>query len=276
MPIYIPSLNIAGVKNVNVHPYNKDLPSVMATITLFDPENGFPVAIMDGTYITKMRTGAAGGVAAKYLSRQDSRVAACIGTGVQAKTQLDALMVVRPDISNVIAFDTNSEQANHFARYVEDKYSVNVECAETVEQAVKNADIVTTTTPVRKPIIQAQYIRKGTHINAIGADAQGKQELDAEILKNARVVVDNVEQASHGGEINVAISKGIIKTEDLYGDIGEIVSGKKIARDTSDLITVFDSTGLAIQDIYSAYEIYRKIISDDVSIAELDEISFLD
>ena len=192
MPIYIPSLNIAGVKNVNVHPYNKDLPSVMATITLFDPETGFPVAIMDGTYITKMRTGAAGGVAAKYLSREDSKAAACIGTGVQAKTQLDALMVVRPDISKVMAFDTNTEQANSFAQYVQNKYSIEVECAESVEIAVKNADIVTTTTPVRKPIIQAGFIKKGTHINAIGADAQGKQELDVEILKNARVIVDNV------------------------------------------------------------------------------------
>ena len=185
MPIYIPSLTIAGVKNVNVHPYNKILPSVMATITLFDPETGFPVAIMDGTYITKMRTGAAGGVAAKYLSRQDSNVAACIGTGVQAKTQLDALLIVRPDISKVIAYDADTKQLENFAQYVKDKYSVNVEFAVSVEKAVKDADIVTTTTPVREPIIQAEYVRNGTHINAIGADAAGKQELDIEILKNA-------------------------------------------------------------------------------------------
>ena len=275
MPIYIPSLKIAGVKNVNVHPHNVSLPSVMATITLFDPETGFPVAIMDGTHITKMRTGAAGGVATKYLSRKDSNAAACIGTGVQARTQLDALFIVRPDISQVIAYDMDTKQLENFAQYVRNKYSVDVVCAETVEQAVKDADIVTTTTPVRKPIIQAGYIRKGTHINAIGADAQGKQELDVEILKNARVIVDNIEQASHGGEINVAISKGIIKTTDIFADIGEIVSSKKTARDSSDLITVFDSTGLAIQDIYSACMIYRKIISDGANIAELDDVDFL-
>ena len=276
MPIYIPSLQIAGVKNVNVHPHNEDLPSVMATITLFDPETGFPVAIMDGTFITKMRTGAAGGVAAKYLSRENSKVAACIGTGVQAKTQLDALLVVRPGISKIIAYDTSSEQLESFLHYVMNKYSMEVECASSVENAVRNADIATTTTPVRKPIIQADYIRKGTHINAIGADAHGKQELDFEILKNARIIVDNIEQASHGGEINVAISNGIIKTEDIYADIGEIVSGKKPARDSADLITVFDSTGLAIQDIYSACVIYRKIISEDTIKNKLDKISFFE
>ena len=275
MPAYLPSMKIAGVKNVNAHPDNKDIPAVMATITLVDPDTGFPIAIMDGTHITKMRTGAAGGVAAKYLSRGDSKVAAFIGTGVQAGTQLEALLITRPDISKVIVYDTEQVSMENFAENVNAKYNLQVERAGSVKDAVKDADIVITTTPVRTPIVKAEYIRKGTHINAIGADAPGKQELDPKILKQARTVIDNLEQASHGGEINVALSKGIITREDIYGDIGEIVTGKKTGRESPDEITVFDSTGLAIQDISAAGEIYRKLISDKDLAAKLEKIDFL-
>jgi alanine dehydrogenase len=262
MPAYIPSTKAAGVKNVNVHPSNKDIPTVMATITLVDPDTGFPLAIMDGTHITSMRTGAAGGVAAKYLSREDSRIPAFIGAGVQAKTQLEALLVTRPGIRKAIVYDINKVAMENFAQSISAKYALDVDCATSVRDAVNNADIVTTTTPARIPIIKAEYIRAGAHINAIGADAPGKQELDPDILRRARIVIDNWVQASGCGEINVALSKGIITQEDIYGDIGEIVTKKKPGRESSEQITVFDSTGLAIQDISVASQIYRKLISD--------------
>ena len=274
MPVYIPDLNIAGVKNVNVHPANKDLPTVMATITLIDPETGFPVAIMDGTLITKMRTGAAGAVAAKFLSREDSKTAAFIGTGVQARTQLEALLIVRPSVSKIIPYDVEAESMENFIQHVKARYALDAEAADSVEKAVAEADIVTTTTPVRKPIIKAQYIAKGTHINAIGADAPGKEELEIELLKRARVVIDNWEQSSHAGEINVAVSENIIGREDIYADIGEIVTGKKAGRENSEQLTIFDSTGLAIQDIYSACMIYRALVSQHE--AELEKIAFFD
>jgi len=275
MPAYIPSMKIAGVKNVNVHPGNRNIPTVMATITLVDPDTGFPMAIMDGTHITKMRTGAAGAVAAKYLSREDSEVAAFVGAGVQAGTQLEALLTTRHSISKVIIYDIEEANMKNFARNVNAKYGLRAEYASSVRDAVRDADIVITTTPVRTPIVKAEYIRNGTHINAIGADAPGKQELDPKILKQARTVVDNWEQASHAGEINVALSKGVITREDIYGDIGEIVSGRKPGRQSSDQITVFDSTGLAIQDISAAGEIYRKLISDRDLAAKLEQIDFL-
>lgn len=275
MPVYIPSMKIAGVKNVNVHPNNKDLPAVIATITLFDPETGFPLAVMDGTHITNMRTGAAGGVAVKYLSRENSKIAAFVGAGVQAKTQLEALLVVRPGISKIIAYDIKRANMEKFAHNT-NKYGLDIKYARSIEDAVKDADIVITTTPSRKPIIKAEYIRKGTHINAIGADAKGKQELDPEILKRARIVVDSWEQASRSGEINVSLSKGIITKKNIYADIGEILTGKKSGRESSDQITVFDSTGLAIQDISVASEIYRKLISNKKLEAELEKINFLE
>jgi alanine dehydrogenase len=262
-------------KNVNVHPGNKDLPAVMATITLFDPETGFPLAIMDGTYITKMRTGAAGGVAVKYLSRTDSKNAGFVGTGVQARTQLEALLITRPKISRIIAYDSNTASMKSFAEDVKVRYDLDAECADSVEDAVRNADIVITTTPVRSPIVNNEYIRPGTHINAIGADAPGKQELDPKILKRAKIVIDNWEQASHAGEINVSLSKGYISQKDIYADIGEIAAGSKSGRTSLDEITVFDSTGLAIQDISVAGEIYRKIISDESLSAKIEKIELI-
>ncbi|MCU0820977.1 MAG: ornithine cyclodeaminase family protein [Spirochaetes bacterium] len=275
MPVYIPPLGIAGVKNVNVHPQNKELPAVMATITIFDPENGFPLAIMDGTHITKMRTGAAGGVAAKYLSRNDSKVAAFIGTGEQAKTQLDALLITRPGISDVILYDINGKSAGEFAKFIIRNHKLQVRIEDSVGKAASAADIVVTTTPVRSFIVKKDDIKKGTHINAIGADAQGKQELDPEILKKAVVVIDNWEQASHSGEINVGISKGIIKKKHIYGDIGEIATGRKPGRKSDDQITIFDSTGLAIQDISSAWEIYKRLINDKKRKAKLTSINII-
>jgi alanine dehydrogenase len=273
MPAYVQSLKIAGVKNVNVHPFNQTLPTVMATITLIDPDTGFPLAIMDGTHITNMRTGAAGAVAAKYLSRQDSKTAAFIGAGAQARTQLEALLITRPGICEVTVFDAGEDKMKSFALIAKARFNLDVQPAKSVEDAVRNADIVTTTTPVRAPIVKAEYIRKGTHINAFGADASGKQELDSEILRQSRIVIDNWEQASHSGEINVPLSKGIITRQDIYGDIGEIVTGKKQARQSPDQITVFDSTGLSIQDISVAAEVYQRLVQNKT--VQLERFNFL-
>ena len=275
MPVYMPTMKIAGVKNVNVHPANKDMPTVMATITLFDPETGSQLAIMDGTYITKMRTGAAGGVAAKYLSREDSKIAGFVGAGAQAKTQLEALLVTRPTITKVNVYDVNETNMKDFSDNAKARYDLDVRCVGSVKEAVENADIITTTTPVRSPIVKSEYVKPGTHINAIGADAAGKGELDVEILKRARIVIDNFEQASHSGEINVALSKGIISKEDIYADIGQIVTGKKTARESVEQITVFDSTGLAIQDISVAGKIYKKLVSDEHIRENLEKIAFI-
>ena len=222
-----------------------------------------------------MRTGAAGAVAAKYLSREDSKVAGFVGAGVQARTQLEALLIVRPNLSRIIVYDINKSSMAHFSEEAKTRYGIPAEGVNSVEDAVKNADIVITTTPVRTPIIKAEYIRPGAHINAIGADAPGKQELDTQILKQARTVIDNWEQASHGGEINVALSKGLITREHIYAELGEIVTGEKLGRESEEQITVFDSTGLAIQDISSASEIYKKLISDKGVASTLEKIELV-
>jgi alanine dehydrogenase len=264
MPIYLPTENIAGVKNVNVHPKNKDHPTVMGTITLFDPETGFPLVMMDGTHITNMRTGASGAVAAKYLSNKSAGIVAFIGAGTQSLTQLESLLTVR-DIELVKVYDVDDARSEHFMD-VASKYDLQIIKSDSINAALYGADIVTIVTPSREPLVMYDQLSKGVHINAIGADAKGKQELDPEILKHSRVVIDNWEQASHSGEINVALSQGYITRDDIYADIGEIVTRRKLGRESLNDTTVFDSTGLAIQDIYTANEIYKRIKEEHIDL----------
>ena len=257
MPVYIDGS--AGVKWVSVYPDNwrQNLPSIVATIILCDPNTGYPLAIMDGTYITNVRTGAAGGVAVKYLARRDSSVIGFIGAGVQAKTQLLAISEVLPKIEQVKVFDQNSNASLKYAKEMEAKLNINICPVETIQEATE-ADIVVTTTPSRKPVVKKQHIKPGTHINAIGADAEGKQELEADLLTGAKIIVDDIEQASHSGEINVPLSEGVIKIEDVYGTLGEVVANIKKGRENDEEITIFDSTGVAIEDIICAKLVYEK------------------
>ena len=147
--------------------------------------------------------------------------------------------------------------SQEFAKEMGIKLKMKIRPVKTIEDAT-NADFVVTTTPSRKPIIQKHHIKPGTHINAIGADARGKQELEPVLLKNAKVVVDDIEQASHGGEINVPLSECKFQIQEIYGTIGEIVANLKNGRENDNEVTIFDSTGLAIQDLVCAKLIYEK------------------
>jgi len=263
MPAYLTGKDIAGVKVVNVHPENPtkyNLPTVMATVILLDPKTGAPIAIIEGSLLTAYRTGAAGGIAIKYLARKDSRILSIVGAGVQGHFQLLAAHVVMKQIDEVRVVDIRKEVAKKFAEEMSRKLDLNIipYSSEEMEKAVKGADILITTTPVRKPIIKNEWVSEGMHINAIGADAPGKEELDPQILKRAKVVVDDIEQASHSGEINVPISKGLFSVDEIYAELGEIVAGMKPGRESDDEITIFDSTGLAIQDVATGFLVYNK------------------
>lgn len=250
MPSY--AVNAAGVKWVNVHLNNraKNLPTVMAVYIYSDPATGFPIAIMDGTLITSYRTGAAAAIASKYLARRESSTLGLAGCGVQAYTQLMAISKVF-QLEEVKIYDISTRAIDEFA---ERNRNFNISKA-SLKSAVAS-DIVSTTTPVRAPIVRRAWIRKGTHINAIGADAPGKEELDPNILLDARVVVDDYEQALHSGEINVPVSKKIFTRKNIYASLGEIIAGLKKGREGKE-ITVFDSTGLAIQDVVTAKAVYE-------------------
>lgn len=259
MPSYLENLDLTGVKIVNVHPENhaQKMPSVMATILLLDPKNGFPLAVMGGTWITAMRTGAVGGVAAKYLARRSSEKVGFIGAGVQALTQLMALREV-VKFSKVHAWSKAKEPLGRFKKEV-GKFGIDVVEAGEPEGAARGMDIVVTTTPSTSPIVKSEWISEGTHINAIGADAPGKEELEPSILTRAKIVVDDWKQASHSGEINVPLANKIITRKNIHAELGHIVAGKKKGRTNDTEITVFDSTGLSIQDVATANIVYNKI-----------------
>ena len=257
--IFLPQAHICGLKWVNVHPGNpaKGLLTVMAKIILNDPETGLEFADLDGTHVTDFRTGAAGGLAAKYLARPDASRLGLIGLGAQARTQLAAVLKVRP-IREVVVFNRHLAHAQAFSDYVTATYGVAARAVADARDAVRGLDIVTTTTPSDRPIVMAEWVSPGTHINAIGADAAGKQELDPTILQAAKIVVDDWAQASHSGEINVPLAQGKITPEQIYGSLGEIAAGKKPGRTDAAEITVFDSTGLIIQDLALGYAVYQR------------------
>lgn len=263
MPAYMSDLDIAGVKIVNVHPKNREkgLLTVMALIELVDPSTGVPLTIMDGTMVTAWRTGAAGGVAAKYLANPHSTRMGIIGAGVQGRMQAIFTKYAIPAIEEIIVWDINKAVSQAYAKEMEEKLQVKITPVDEPRKAVENSDIITTCTPAREPILKADWIKKGAHINAIGADAPGKQELETRLLlKIDKIVVDDIEQASHSGEINVPLTRKEITLDNIYAEIGEIIAGKKPGRLSDSEITLFDSTGLAVQDVSTAYLLYQKAL----------------
>lgn len=264
MPSFMEEQDIAGVKIVNVHPDNREkgFPTVMAVVVLNSTETGAPLAIMDGTYLTDMRTGAAGGVAAKYLARPDSRIVGMVGTGDQARTQLLALSQFM-DIEEVRITCRNLSNCARFEKVMSPVVNCDFIRTDSIK-GVCRCDVLVTTTPVRSPIVKSEWVREGTHINAIGADAAGKQELEPTLLKRAKVIVDDIIQASHSGEVNVPISSGSFSEADIYAELGEVIAGIRPGRQSDKEITIFDSTGLAVQDLVTADMVYRKAMEKGI------------
>lgn len=266
MPAYLEGQDLAGVKIVNVHTRNQEigLPTVMALLVLNSSKTGVPLAIMGATYLTSMRTGAAGAVAARTLARQNSHTVGMIGAGEQARTQLLGLSR-HFQIEQVIVSDSSQERARSFVDDV--RPILDCDCLTTARaEDACQCDILVTTTPSRRPVVQDRWINPGTHINAIGADARGKQELESSLTKRARVVVDDLTQAVHSGEVNVPISEGVLAPQDIYAQIGDILTGKKKGRISDEEITIFDSTGLGIQDVAAGNVVYRKALNSGLGI----------
>jgi len=252
MPAALPGA--AGMKWVSVHPNNpsQGLPTVMAVLIYNDPETGYPLAVMDATEITAYRTGATAAIASKYLARQDSHSLGIIGAGRQAYTQILAHAEVF-DLRLIKVFDCSRAAIERLIKSFP-SYPLK-ECS--LEEAIAS-DIVCTLTPSRVPLVKKEWVIPGTHINAIGADAEEKEELEPSILREAIVVVDDLSQASAAGEINVPITRGLFTIDEVYATLGEIIGGEKQGRADGKVVTVFDSTGVAIADIAIAKLIYDK------------------
>jgi alanine dehydrogenase len=262
MPAYIDAgdWEAAGIKWVNVHPDNPDdygLPTVLGTMIYSDPQNGFPLAVMDGRELTQLRTGAAAAVATDHLAVADAASLGIVGAGDQAYTQLEAIAAVRP-IETVIVADRNPGRVEAFVDAFTDRFDVR---GGSIAEAA-GCDVLSTVTPVESPIVPRDALGERTHVNAMGADAPGKHEHEDETLLDAKLVIDDHEQCTHSGEINVPYAAGTLTDADVDGTIGEIVTGIEDGRTDDDGISLFDSTGLAIQDLAAAHVVYEHASED--------------
>jgi len=254
MPAYLEETDELGMKMVSVFSGNieQGLPIVNAMVTLVDPETGLPTAIIDGTYLTALRTGAASGAATDLLARGDARTVAVLGTGVQGRTQLQAVCTVR-SVERVLVFDTRGRTAEKFRDEMKEAgppVPQRIDVASTAKEAVSQADIVCTATTSTTPVFLDSDVRPGTHINAIGSFTPQMQELPAETVARALLVVDSREAVwAEAGDLIIAKKRGLITEASVHAEIGEIVAGTKPGRSSDDQVTLFKSVGNAVQDV---------------------------
>ncbi len=264
---YIKEAQIHGMKAVNwfAENENKGIPSLIGIIMVFDSTTGAPIGILDGAYITGMRTGAAGAIGARQLAREDSEQLLVLGAGNQAAFQIAAFLTLFPEIKRVRIVDVlNPQKAAAFAGSIKDRLSeefmleidenVSFEAAENLEKAVSESDIIVTVTPSRSPVIRKEWVKAGTHFSCIGADMEGKEEIDPELFRNARIFADDRKHCMEVGEMEIPLKKGIITESDIIGEIGEVLLGNLPGRLSYDEITIFDATGMALLDIITAQE----------------------
>lgn len=239
------------------------LPSGMNTVLLWDARSCALSCIMDGTYITGYRTGAAGAVSVKYLARKNAEIVTSIGTGNQARNQIKAIREVM-SIKEIHAYDEFEESVFKFKEDIERDYSIPVIIEKTKREAVEKADILVTTTRGKGSVVEAAWVKRGTHIVAVGTDMEGKQEFDPKIFSNAKIVNDSIAQCVKKGETQHAIGQGIITQEQIHAEIGEILLGRKAGRENDDEITIFDTTGMAVQDNVTAHRIYGRALENNM------------
>lgn len=269
MPSYLEEPEAAACKWVSIRDHNRDrydLPTVFSILIYTHPETGFPLAICDGSYHTMMRTGAAAAVSAKWMARKSSRRLAIVGAGHMAEGTLATCCAVFP-WDDVWVWSRTRPTLEHFMQTQKARYPrTNLNGSTDLEEVVRGSDIVVTVTPARGPIIMNDWISPGTHIAALGADKAGDQELDPKILGRARVFVDDMRQCRTDGEINVPLRMGLIREHDIAGELGEVVTSRTAGRISDHDITVFDSTGIALQDSATVPLEYERAAASGVGV----------
>jgi alanine dehydrogenase len=235
----------------------RGLPRIQGVIVVSDGSTGAPFAVMDSTAITRLRTAAATAVAAKHLARPDSKIVTICGCGVQGRAQLRALARVL-SVKTVFCFDEEKDRALHFAKELAPELGFPVTAAHDLRSATQASDIVVTCTPSKKPLLFPGFLSPGTFISAVGADSEEKQELDPALMAAATIVTDVTEQCAAFGDLHHALASGLVKREDVYAELGEIVAGRKPGRRSAEEVIVFDSTGMALQDVAAASVVYQR------------------
>jgi alanine dehydrogenase len=251
MPAYLSEKDEMAIKIVSVFNDNpaKGLPLIHGLIVVLDATTGKPEAVMDGTYLTAFRTGAASGAATDYLARKDSSSVLIIGAGVQGRTQLQAVSEVR-HLEEVWVYDIQKEHAQEFAAEMGKRLSLDIQVVDQLGSAVQEADIICTATTSSTPVFDAMDVKSGTHINAVGAYTPQMQEVPSETVARSKIVIDDRESSmAEAGDLLITIKEGMIGEDDIFAELGEIVAGIKPSRENKEEITLFKSVGVAVQDV---------------------------
>jgi len=264
MPAYLKEMGALACKVVTSYVHNPakhNLPTILGKVLLQDPGTGDVICIMDGGYLTAVRTGAVSGVATRYLARQDrGQKAGIFGAGAQARTQLWAMTIAR-DVARAYVYDVNDESVSRFIKEMTDKLQLDIVKASSPGQILEKVDIICTASSSPTPVFDGSKVREGTHINGVGSHTPKARELDTAIIKRSKVIADSYSAClNEAGDIMLPIQEGAIDKSHLYAELGEVITGKKLGRENSREITLFKSNGLAIQDVAAAKLVYDKAV----------------
>jgi alanine dehydrogenase len=246
------------------NPSKHDLPTIQGAVAVFNADNGALLALMDSIEITIIRTGAATGIAAKYLSKKYSKVLTICGCGNQGLVSIKAIAAHR-ELKQVYLYDNNPRQAEKlFNRLSSVLPDIEVACVDDLRKATKKSDIIVTCTPSKTPIIDLDDVVPGTFIAAVGTDNEDKNEIHPRLIAASKLVVDFTEQAATFGDLHHAIKQGYITQEHVHSELGEIIAGQKIGRKNDNEIILFDSTGTALQDVAAASIVYERAVAKEL------------
>lgn len=254
-PFFAAKINANFPQNAN----RFGLPLIQGVIVLADAQNGYPLAILDSIEITIQRTGAATAVAAKYLARPDSKSVLICGCGNQGRVSVRALSKIF-SLEHVFAYDVDSTQAQQFANELSAELKIAVETTSDLAEAMKRIDICVTCTPSTRFFLKQEYAQPGTFIAAVGSDSETKQELEPVLLARNKTVADIIEQCASIGELHHAIASDLMTKDQVHAELGEVIAGIKPGRTSPDEIIIFDSTGMALQDVISAATVYKNAV----------------
>jgi ornithine cyclodeaminase len=269
MPSYLASLKAMGLKVVSVFPHNHgtQYDSHQGAVMLFEAAHGQLLALMDASAITAIRTAAVSGVATRLLARQDADTLAILGSGVQARSHLAAMLQARP-VTSVRIWSRNAEHAQAFAERESRRHAISVTASPSVEAAVESADIICTTTAAPEPILMGEWIAPGAHVNAVGSSVAFTRELDTAAVVKSRLFVDRRESTlNEAGDFLFPKREGAVTDGHILGEIGEILIGTVKGRQSPDEITLFKSLGLAVEDLAAANHVYRKAVEAGVGVS---------
>ncbi len=269
MPAYLSEDKALGMKVVTYFPENpkRGLPIILATVFLYSAESGKLLAVMDGTYVTAIRTACISAVATRALANPETPVLGVLGAGVQARAQIRTLCAVRK-IREIKVYDVLEKSVQSLKEELEPEVGTNIEPVKTAEQAVRNVDLLVTVTTAKEPIVRVDWLKPGVHINAIGSHRPDLREIDGATMKRAKVFVDSREAIMvECGDILLAIKEGAIGEDHIHAEIGEVLAGKKAGRTSVGEITLYKAVGIAIQDVATANLVYQRAVENKIGVA---------